>query len=151
MVYVDTSAIVKLYIKEDYSQETSDWIKANNQAIPKTFLHELEFSNAIKLKQFRNEMTLSDSKIILERFDKHEKIGIFYSPQVRWPEVFSRSLELAKLHTEQIGSRSLDILHVALALLIQTDQFFTFDERQSQLAEAAGLKIIALDNSSCTK
>ena len=56
MLYVDTSVIVKFYIKEKYSLEISHWIEKNNEAIPLTRFHELEFPNAIYLKQFRMEM-----------------------------------------------------------------------------------------------
>ena len=57
MLYVDTSVIVKLYIKEEYSLEISHWIRENNEAIPLTRFHELEFTNTLYLKQFRTEMT----------------------------------------------------------------------------------------------
>jgi predicted nucleic acid-binding protein len=142
MVYVDTSVVVKLYIKEAYSQEVAAWIRANDEAIPKTVFHELEFTNAIKLKQFRDEMTGSEAETILSRFNQHEVDGIFYRPAINWPDVFARSLTLSKNHTETIGSRSLDVIHVALALSMGADRFFTFDEKQSQLASAAGLQII---------
>ena len=52
MVYVDTSMIVKLYVKEEYSRDTSNWLKENDEAIPLTSFHELELINAIHLKQF---------------------------------------------------------------------------------------------------
>ena len=140
MVYVDTSVIVKLYIKETYSREASDWISANNEAIPKTIFHELEFTNAIRLKQFRNEMSNREAEIVFKRFHKHEKESIFYRPQINWPDAFARSLELSKNHTKKTGSRSLDIIHVASALSMEADRFFTFDDKQSQLASAAGLQ-----------
>ncbi len=57
MVYVDTSVIVKLYIKEEQSREASNWLKKNNEAVPLTRFHDLEFINAIHLKQFRSEIT----------------------------------------------------------------------------------------------
>ena len=142
MVYVDTSVIVKLYIKETYSREASDWISANNEAIPKTIFHELEFTNAIRLKQFRNEMSNREAGIVFQRFNKHEKESIFYRPQINWSDAFTRSLELSKNHTKTIGSRSLDIIHVASALSMGADRFFTFDEKQSQLASAAGLQTV---------
>ena len=142
MVYVDTSVIVKLYIKETYSQEASAWISANNEAIPKTIFHELEFSNAIRLKQFRNEMSNREAGIVFQRFNKHEKESIFYRPQINWSDAFTRSLELSKNHTKTTGSRSLDIIHVASALSMGADRFFTFDEKQSQLASAAGLQTV---------
>ena len=142
MVYVDTSVIVKLYIKETYSQEASAWISANNEAIPKTIFHELEFSNAIRLKQFRNEMSNRQAEIVFQRFSKHEKESIFYHPQINWSDAFTRSLALSKSHTKTIGSRSLDVIHVASALSMGADRFFTFDEKQSQLAAAAGLQTV---------
>jgi len=142
MVYVDTSVVVRLYIKEAYSQEASAWIRANDEAIPKTVFHELEFTNAIKLKQFRNEMTASEAETVLGRFSQHETDGIFYRPAINWPDAFAHSLALSKSHTARIGSRSLDVIHVALALSMGADRFFTFDEKQSQLASAAGLQTV---------
>ncbi len=142
MVYLDTSVIVKMYIKELYSRETSDWIRANNEAIPKTIFHELEFTNAIRLKQFRNEMGNKEAGIIFQQFSQHEKERIFYRPQINWSDAFARSLELSKTHTRTLGSRSLDVVHVASALTMGANRFFTFDEKQSQLASAAGLQTV---------
>lgn len=39
------------------------------------------------------------------------------------------------------GTRSLDILHVATALVLGCQTFHTFDTRQGKLARAAGLKV----------
>lgn len=142
MVYVDTSVMVKLYIKEEYSQAVSAWIRANDEAIPKTVFHELEFTNAIKLKQFRDEMTNSEAETVLGRFSQHETDGIFYRPAINWPDAFARSITLSRNHTETIGSRSLDVIHVALALSMGADRFFTFDEKQLQLVSAAGLRAV---------
>ena len=73
MVYVDTSVIVKLYIKEEYSWETSNWLRENNEALPLTSIHELELTNAIHLKQFSAEITLAETRLIMSRFEEHEK------------------------------------------------------------------------------
>jgi predicted nucleic acid-binding protein len=37
MIYVDTSVIVKLYIREEHSREASEWLRKNNEAIPLSF------------------------------------------------------------------------------------------------------------------
>jgi predicted nucleic acid-binding protein len=141
MIYVDTSVIVKLYVREEHSREVSEWLQRNDEAIPLTPFHELEFTNAIKLKQFRNEMTKDQGRIVFNKFNEHEKRGVLYRPQIQWSDVFARSLDLSRTHTENTGSRSLDVIHVALALSIGMARFLTFDERQSQLASAAGLRI----------
>jgi predicted nucleic acid-binding protein len=138
---VDTSVIVKLYIKEEYSQESSSWLKENNEAIPLTSFHELELINAIHLKQFRTEITLEKNRLIMARFEEHEKSGIYYRPQLDWSDMFIHAIDLSKKHSSSIGSRSLDILHVASALSINADRFLTLDDRQIRLAALAGLKI----------
>ena len=141
MVYVDTSVIVKLYIKEEYSQESSNWLKENNEAIPLTSFHELELINAIHLKQFRAEITSDETRLILSRFEEHEKSGIYYRPQLDWSAIFINAIDLSKKHSASIGSRSLDILHVASALSINADRFLMLDDRQTRLAALTGLKM----------
>ncbi|MCP5542890.1 MAG: PIN domain-containing protein [Akkermansiaceae bacterium] len=48
---------------------------------------------------------------------------------------------LSATHSEKLGTRSLDILHVAAALVLGSTVFFTFDKRQAKLGKAAGLKV----------
>ena len=141
MVYVDTSVIVKLYIREKYSRDTSVWLRKNDEAIPLTSFHELEFINAINFKLFRDEITPEATRLIISRFEEHEKRGIYYRPQLDWPAIFIHAIDLSNKHSKRIGSRSLDILHVALALSIDADRFLTFDDRQTKLAALVGLKI----------
>jgi predicted nucleic acid-binding protein len=40
----------------------------------------------------------------------------------------------------RLGVRSLDTLHVASALELRAEGFWTFDERQKRLARAVGVK-----------
>jgi predicted nucleic acid-binding protein len=142
VVYVDTSVIVKLYFREELSREASNWLKRNNQAIPLTRFHELEFTNAIQLKQFRSEITGDETLVITTRFREHENKGIFYRPQLDWSELFNYAVDLSKKHTAMIGARSLDILHIASALSIKAEKFLTVDGRQTEVAKLAGLTIV---------
>jgi len=56
-------------------------------------------------------------------------------------EVFTRASQLASKWTARLGTRGLDILHVAAAITLRTDTFHTFDDRQQKLAKAAGLVV----------
>jgi predicted nucleic acid-binding protein len=57
------------------------------------------------------------------------------------PELaFDRCAELARRYGPKLNMRTLDSLHVACALELKADRFWTFDERQAKLAKAAGLK-----------
>ena len=44
-------------------------------------------------------------------------------------------------YTPSAGTRSLDLLHVAAAWLIEAKTFFSFDERQRQAAAGEGLEV----------
>jgi predicted nucleic acid-binding protein len=54
-------------------------------------------------------------------------------------KTFLTSVELARHHVATPGVRTLDSLHVAAALELKADVFWTFGERQKKLAEVKGL------------
>lgn len=56
-------------------------------------------------------------------------------------QAFSLCADLARRHGPKLGIRTLDSLHVACALELKAEKFWTFDERQAKLAKAEGLKI----------
>ena len=51
--------------------------------------------------------------------------------------------DLALQFSFSLGTRTLDSLHVACALELNADKFWTFDDRQARLAEAVGLDTTA--------
>jgi predicted nucleic acid-binding protein len=63
---------------------------------------------------------------------------------ILWRAALNRASELSETYTPRLGTRSLDVLHVACALELKSSHFLTFDERQRKLASATGLKIIRL-------
>ena len=58
------------------------------------------------------------------------------------PEVWERALSLSRRRSARLGTRTLDVLHVAAALVHKPDVFYTFDERQRQLARAERLSVL---------
>jgi len=57
-------------------------------------------------------------------------------------EVWQTAIRLSRHYTAKLGTRTLDVLHVALALGLQPGVFFTFDRRQWKLAKAVGLRAL---------
>jgi predicted nucleic acid-binding protein len=55
-------------------------------------------------------------------------------------QVFDVCADLARRHGSRLGVRTLDSLHVASALQLKAERFWTFDQRQAKLAKAEGLK-----------
>jgi predicted nucleic acid-binding protein len=144
MVYIDTSVIVKLYAREEHSYNISKWIIKNDKAILLTMFHELEITNAIQLKGFRSDIDADQAAWILSTFENHKKKGVYYHPAINWAETWTTAIDLSRKHTYQLGSRSLDIMHVASAITLKSQHFFTLDERQARLAYAAGLTLVQL-------
>ena len=53
---------------------------------------------------------------------------------------FERCIQIVQQHSGHLSMATLDTLHVASALELGAERFFTFDERQAKLARAVGLK-----------
>jgi predicted nucleic acid-binding protein len=101
-------------------------------------LVELEFTNAVELRVFQKEWTPVEARSVLEEFVQDMRTGTLRIEALP-DEVFVLARRLARRHTAKAGTRSLDILHVASAILLRPDIFYSFDERQRKLAAAEGL------------
>jgi predicted nucleic acid-binding protein len=101
---------------------------------------EFEFTNALSLRFFRGELSSSELKGVLAYFQQDLQNGFLRSVAI--PSVaLRRAREIARQHTPRLGTRALDILHVASALALGANQFLSFDRRQTELASALGLRL----------
>ena len=80
---------------------------------------------------------LSDA---IASFDEDLAEGRYVDADIVWRATLRRARELSRAHTPALGCRTLDVLHVAIAIELGLRYFVTFDSRQGQLAKAAGLK-----------
>jgi len=78
-------------------------------------------------------------------FPRCKKVaGLWQLPDYDPVDVYSRAESLSRRYTSILGVRSLDILHVATAVVLDASAFVTHDDRQARLAKAAGLRVITL-------
>lgn len=143
-IYLDTSALIKLYIIEGGSVLINKIISDNAAPLPIWNLHIIEFHNALKLKVFRNELNEKEAVHLSLLFKERKKAGIYHTPELARDE----HTELCITYTDfsaAIGCRSLDIMHVAAASLFRADRFLTFDAKQAELAAKAGLNAELLE------
>ena len=68
--------------------------------------------------------------------------GVLHAVPLDWPKALRHAEALGRRHTETLGARGMDILHVASALALKASQFVTFDERQRKVARLAGLDTV---------
>ena len=144
-LYIDSSVLVKLYYPEPESRVLSEWIKKQKQPILFTQFHELEITNAFALKVFRNEISKESFNDLRGILNKDKALGILDVVNPDWSDVLLESLKISKRSSHVIGSRSLDIIHVASADILNCDTFLTNDKRQLAAANNIGLSTISLN------
>ena len=105
-----------------------------------TPLGELELTNALQLRVFRKELDSHEIKAAYLIFRRDLNAGIFALKPLS-PTIFERAKLLARKQTATLGTRTLDLLHVASALVLQADVLYSFDLHQQKLAKAEGLKL----------
>ena len=139
MIYLDTSALVKLYIREAGSESIQRLVEEQDDPLPIWELQEAELTNALRLKVFWKELESDDVDRLLDLFARRKRKGLYFFPAIDRPALMAdfRKLSLA---TSRLGCRTMDILHVACALQIEPTRFVTFDLRQRELAREAGLQ-----------
>ena len=140
-LYLDTSALLKLYILEPESKDLIARLRRQRGRILVTPLHELELSSAVSQRVFRRESSISERDETLAEFESDLQGGTYVRPALAWASVLAAAARLAKTHSVKTGVRSIDALHVASALASEADRFLTFDKRQHALALAVGLKV----------
>lgn len=131
---------MSLYLPDVHSAEAAAHIENDGNNIVVSSLCALEVVNAIHLRGFRNERTPVQVSESIAAFKSDLKEGIFLSVPVP-PLAWDTALNLSGFHTPMLGTRSIDILHIATALAIKAAAFVTFDRNQARLAIATGLTV----------
>lgn len=144
MIYLDTSALLKLYLLEDGSVETQHWIASQSHPLPVWEIQHMEFLNAMRLKVFWKEITAADAETQIALFKDRKRRGLYFFPDIGRSDLM-RTFERLSAKTMDTGCRTMDILHVACALQMPIKQFVTFDDRQKKLAKSEGLPVPDLE------
>ena len=137
-VYVDTSFLVSLYVTDLHSVEARHRV-VTAPSVWFTPLHEAEWVHAISQHVFRGQLSALEAQRIHAKLNEHKRTGRWFP--IPMPEkALDTCVHLAEMHGSKIGMRTLDSLHVACAVELKAERFWTFDQRQAKLAKAQGLK-----------
>jgi predicted nucleic acid-binding protein len=105
-----------------------------------TALHRAEWAHALGQHQFRGTLPAEVARRANSQMVSDEAASLWRESPL--PEnAFELCADLARRYGPKLGMRTLDTLHVACALELKAERFWTFDERQAKLAKAVGLKI----------
>ena len=139
-VYADTSVFVSLYLPDAHSKKAQQQI-ASHPRVWLTPLHRAEWAHAIGQHVFQHKITPREAQSVYLEFERDREAGVWIEAGV--PErSFDTCIAIARNRVAKLGVRTLDTLHVALALELKAVHFWTFDRRQARLAEAEGLKAL---------
>jgi predicted nucleic acid-binding protein len=137
-VYVDSSFLVPLYVQDQHSVEARRLMGAKPD-VWLTPLNIAEFSHAIGQQVFLGKVSPLQSDQVRHNFASDMGAGLWL--RAGMPEqAFERCSEIGRRHAAKLGIRTLDSLHLACALELKVERFWTFDERQAKVAREEGLK-----------
>jgi predicted nucleic acid-binding protein len=138
-VYADSSFFVSAYVPDSHA-ETVEELSKTGVPVWFTPLHYAEWAHAISQHVFRSQMSLAGLERAHKALEQDRAGGTWV--EIAMPEdAFEVCADLGRRYGSRLGVRTLDSLHVACALLLKAEQFWTFDERQGKLAKAVGLKL----------
>lgn len=137
--YPDTSFLISLYTPDSNSgQAVAAMSRSQIDFLLSPFI-EVELTNGILLRAFRREIEPGQAKAALAAFGQDVTSGVFRMTPLP-AAIYDRAQRLARTHTATLGVRTLDVLHVASALVLGAETLYTFDVRQRKLATAVELR-----------
>jgi predicted nucleic acid-binding protein len=140
--YIDPSALRRLYVHDALSRAFSAWMGRLRGAAPLTAHGRAELVNSIQLAVFRGDIRSKVADEALADLASDLAEGRLAIADVPWRRALERAVQLSRTHTPTLGTRTLDVLHVASAVELGSKAFVTYDERQAALARTAHLRVI---------
>ena len=138
--YADTSFLVSLYTVDINSFSAQALMQSASLPLLLTPLSEMELVNTLYLRLFRRELRAPQIHAAHAAFQSDIHDGMFQHRPLSMP-VFDKAQTLSRKQTPRLGTRGIDVLHVASALVWGAETLYTFDRSQRRLAEAEGLRV----------
>ena len=140
--YADTSFLVSLYGRDAHSRSAIALHQRHRAVFLVTPFGEMEFTSIVFAIAARPKgWTVLDARAMEEDFIRDLQSGVWQWEDLP-PAAWTRARELSRRFGPALGCRALDALHVASALALAADDFYTFDRDQAKLARATGLRVL---------
>ena len=149
--YADSNLFCRFYLRLAKSEIAANLMETargeSDAPLPVTWLHRVEIMNAFQLYVFAGKtggqvyVTQEQAATAHATFKTDLSEAAFLRPvQIGLPEWEAKFEELSLRHSAKYGFRSYDLLHVASALILNCDEFWSFDPKASKLASLEGLR-----------
>ena len=139
--YADTSVLISVYTRDANSEEALGLFLGGHDRVLVTPFGETEFVNTIELLVFRRIIGASEAAGTLLDFERDLRAGSYLESRPVPTGSWQQAHVLSRRYTSQLGTRGMDVIHVALAIELGVQVFYTFDKDQAKLAKRAGLTV----------
>jgi predicted nucleic acid-binding protein len=151
-VFADTNFFTSVWLDLEFTDSAASLmtgLQSGGETLPVTRLIRMEFTNALQRLVFEAKhgsqilrMSQEVAMLTRARFDEELAAGEL----LHWSPIPEDELEeafemLAYRYTAKHGFRTYDLLHVASALLLGCDTFWSFDVKARKLAKLEGMKV----------
>jgi len=150
--YADSSFILRLVVGESGTEEVvAEYRRLNRPGLFYLPLHALEVENAIRQRIFHERRIRPVKERVrlgrerdaaLSRIARLGQRGALTEVALDMDPVLDAARTLSKAHTDRLGARAIDVLHVACGQALKAEIFLTCDRRQFTLAKATGLQAL---------
>ena len=137
---VDASFLFSLYVLDVNSAAASAKMRRAVLPLLLTDVAKVEILNAVGLRLFRKELRPAEAMKVHALFREDIEQGVVLIVPLP-AAAYQRADQIARTRTPLLGTRTLDVLHVAGALVLKADAFYTLDKKQARLAAALGLRV----------
>ena len=150
-VYADTNFFTNSLLELAHSPDADLLLESLRQSqvapLPVTWLLRMEFTNALQRLVFetrhgtqRLRVTPESAMLAEAEFIKEAEEGVLTREQTLPLDDLEAVFDmLARRHTAKHGFRTYDLFHVASALVLGCDTFWSFDVKAAKLARLEGL------------
>lgn len=139
--YADSSFLVSLHRNDAMHEMAQQFMARAALTLAFTPLHRIEVRNALRNATASGGMSASECRQAFRQIEEDLRDELLVNTPVDWSDVFRRADELSEKHAATEGQRTIDLLHVAVAVELGAKTFLSFDGRQRKLAKAVGLKV----------
>ena len=140
MVYVDTSALVPLFIREPNSDAVIDWLESSSERLAISEWTLVEFASATAIKRRSVQATANLVKLATKRM--YEFVQEHCTVAIPGRENFRRAAELAS--DQRLKRRAGDALHLAIAESLNAEVILCLDQAMIESAKLLGMNVAKL-------
>jgi predicted nucleic acid-binding protein len=143
MIFPDTSFLLPLYVEADAFHAPASRIAARfTDPLPLTWLGEIEVATGLHRALASGWIGADEHRRAFMMMDRDVADRILLKVPVDPSRLLPVALRLAADHFKANPARTLDLLHVASAVVLGAKVLASFDIRQRALAKAGGLELL---------